>query len=139
MAHGDPRPARTPLSREQRSSFFRVFLRSSSTTCYLRFTVFCRVSGVVYPSWGTTPRNFHISCTGVEPGLQPVRYLGKTGRALPFVGLWRLVRFLFFHCIASRFVALTALHAADAFVCTHDYRVVRTLQATQPLQSVAAS
>ena len=40
MAHGDPRPARSPSSREQRSSFFLScfrFLRgSSSTTCYLR-------------------------------------------------------------------------------------------------------
>ena len=57
------RAARTPSSREQRSSFFRVFLRGSSTTCYV--TDFCRVGRVVYPSWGTTPRNFQFSGAGV--------------------------------------------------------------------------
>ena len=28
-------------------------------------TDFCRVGRVVYPSWGTTPRNFKFSGTGV--------------------------------------------------------------------------
>ena len=32
IAHGDGRPACTPSSREQRSSFFQGFLRGSSTT-----------------------------------------------------------------------------------------------------------
>ena len=31
----------------------------------LSVTDFCRVGGVVYPSWGTTPRNFEFSSTGV--------------------------------------------------------------------------
>ena len=36
-------------------------------------TDFCRVGRVVYPSWGTTPRNFRFSGTGVVAALQPVR------------------------------------------------------------------
>ena len=56
MAPGDPRPARTPLSREQRSSFFRVFLRLEAVVQHVTYyaTDFCRVGRrVVYPSWGT--------------------------------------------------------------------------------------
>ena len=32
-----------------------------------------------------------------------------------------------------RVVTLTALQTAGAFVCAHDYRAVRTVQAAQPL------
>ena len=65
MAHGDPRPARTPSSREQRSSFYRVFYE----------TVVQHVAELaeLYTLDGTTPRNFQFSGTGVVAALQPVR------------------------------------------------------------------
>ena len=53
MAHGDPRPARTPSSREQRSSFFLDFYEAVAQVTYV--TNFCRVGRVAYPSWGTIP------------------------------------------------------------------------------------
>ena len=61
-AHGDPRPATTP-SREQQSSYFWIFYEAVVHVTYV--TVFLGVGRVVYPSWGTTPRNFHgrRSCT----------------------------------------------------------------------------
>ena len=60
-------------------------------------TDICRVRRrVVYPSWGTNPRNFQFSGTGVVAALQPVEYLGKAGRSLMF-GLWFLVRLFLFH------------------------------------------
>ena len=71
MAHGPPRPARTPSSREQRSSFFISFSRGSSTTYYVND--FCRVGRVVLPSWETTRRNIKSTGTGVVAALQPVR------------------------------------------------------------------
>ena len=39
----------------------------------------------------------------------------------------------------ARVVTLTALQTAGAFVCAHDYRAVRTVQAAQPMWFVAAS
>ena len=92
---------------------------------------FCRVGRVVYPSPGATPPNFQFSGTGVVAALQPVRKLGKTGLSLIFVWLF------WFDCSFStacpRVVTLTALQTAGAFVCAHDYRAVRTVQAAQPL------
>ena len=81
MAHGDPRPARTPSSRGQRSSFFQGFCNEAVVQHVTYVSDSCRVGGrVVYPSWGTTPRNFHFSGTGVVASLQPVKQLGKAGR-----------------------------------------------------------
>ena len=103
MAHGDPRPARTPSSREQQSSFFRVSYEAVvQHVPYV--TDFCRVCRrVVYPSRGTTRRNFQFLGTGVAAALQPlqpVKQLGKEGRSLIFV--WcSLVRLLFFHCMPA--------------------------------------
>ena len=72
MAHGDPRPARTPSSREQRSSFFSFFYEAVvQHVTYV--TGACRVGTVLYPSWGTTPRNFQFSGTGAVAALQHVR------------------------------------------------------------------
>ena len=52
--------------------FFRIFLRGSSTTCYLRTSlIFVELARVVYPSWGTNPRNFQLSGTGIVAALQP--------------------------------------------------------------------
>ena len=45
MAHGDPRPARTPSSREQRSSFFWIFYEAIVHVTWV--TDFCRVDRVV--------------------------------------------------------------------------------------------
>ena len=68
MAHGDPRPARTPSSRDQRSYFFRIILRGSlQHVTYV--TDFCRVGRVVHPSWGATPRDFRFSGAGVVAAL----------------------------------------------------------------------
>ena len=72
MAHGDPRPARTPSSREQRSPF-SSFSYEAVVQHVTYITDFYRVGRVVYPSWGTTPRNFHFSGTGIVAALQPVR------------------------------------------------------------------
>ena len=99
MAHGDSRSARTSSSREQQSSCFWIFYEAvEHVSCV---TDFCRVGRVLYPSWGTTPRNF--TGTGVVAALQLVRYLGKTWRSLIFVW-WFLVRLLFFllHVPAGR-------------------------------------
>ena len=80
MAHGDPRPARTPSSRGQRWSFFSGFFKEGVVQHVTYVTDFCRVGRrIVYPSWGTTPRNFQFSGTGVVAALQPVKYLGKAG------------------------------------------------------------
>ena len=38
-----------------------------------------------------------------------------------------------FFTACPRVVTLTALPTAGAFVCAHDYRAVRTVQAAQPL------
>ena len=100
MAHGDPRPALTPSSREQQSSSFQFFFYEAVIQHVTYVTDICRVGRVVHPSWGTTPRNLQFSGTGVVAALQPVRYFGKTGRSLIFV--WRLlVRLLFFHCMPA--------------------------------------
>ena len=58
------RAARTPSSREQRSSFFS-FLYEGVVQHVTYVNVFCRVGRVVYPSRGTTPREFQFSGTGV--------------------------------------------------------------------------
>ena len=73
MARGDPRPPRTPSSREQPSSFFSIFFYEA--VVHVTYVInFCRVGRrVVYPSWGTTPRNFLLSGTDVVAVLQPVR------------------------------------------------------------------
>ena len=68
----------------------------------LNVTDFCRVCRrVVYPSRGTTRRNFRFSCTGVVAALQPVKYLGKEGRSLISVLLWFFVQMLLFHCMPA--------------------------------------
>ena len=59
MAHGDPRPARTPSSREQRSFFF-IFFHEAIVQHVTYVTDFCRVGRAVYPSWGTTPPHFSM-------------------------------------------------------------------------------
>ena len=74
MAHGDPRPARTPSSRGQRSSSFSGFFNEGVVKhVTYEVTDFCRVGTRVYPSRGTTPRNFQFSATGVVAALQPVK------------------------------------------------------------------
>ena len=68
----DLRPARTPSSREQRSSFSGFF--HETVVQHVTYdTDICRVGRVVYSSWGTTPRNFQFSGTCVVAALQPVR------------------------------------------------------------------
>ena len=80
--------------------FFQFFFYEAVVQHVTYVTDFCRVDRVVYPSWGTTPRNFQLSSAGVVAALQPVRYPGKTGRSLIFV--WRfLVRLLLFHCMPA--------------------------------------
>ena len=64
MAQRDPRPARTPSSREQQHSFF-IFFYDAVVQHVTYVTVLCRVGKVVYRSWETTPRNFQFSGTGV--------------------------------------------------------------------------
>ena len=71
MAHGNPRPARTP-SRKQRSSFFGDF-HEAVVQHVTYVTDFSRVGRVVYPVWGTTRRDFQFSGTGVVAALQPVK------------------------------------------------------------------
>ena len=54
MAHGDPRPARAPSSREQRSSFVRAFHEAVVLVTYV--TEFYRVGRVVvYTPHGERP------------------------------------------------------------------------------------
>ena len=68
MAHGEPKPARTPSSHEQRSS--SVFVHEAvvqHVTYYVTDFESC------IPFKGTTPRNFRFSGTGVVAALQPVR------------------------------------------------------------------
>ena len=47
MAHGDPRPARTPPSREQRSSFFWILYEAVVVQQVTYVTDFCRVVLIV--------------------------------------------------------------------------------------------
>ena len=104
MAHGDPRPAQTPSSRGQRSSSFQGFFNEGVVKHVTYVTDFCKVSRrVVYPSRGTTGRNFQFSGTGVVAALQPAKKLGKAGCSLKpvFVLLWVLVRLLLFHCMPA--------------------------------------
>ena len=51
MAHGDPRPARTPSSRGQRSPFFSRFFNEGVVKHVTYVTDFCRVGtrSVVFP------------------------------------------------------------------------------------------
>ena len=93
-------------------------------------TDFCRVGRVVYPSWGTTPRNFQISGKGVVAALQPVRQPRKTRRSLIFV------RMVFFGSIA-----LFSLHARGSSLGQHSKQqacssvltiTVRFVQCRQP-------
>ena len=71
MAHGDPRPARTPSSREQQPfSFSEFFYEAVVHHVLLTYvTEFRKVVRVVYPPWGTTHRNFQFSGTGVVAAL----------------------------------------------------------------------
>ena len=101
MAHGDPRPARTPSSRGQRSCFFRFFFYKAVVQKVSDVTDHCGAGRrVYYPPWGTTPRNFQFSGTGVLAALQPVKELVKAGRSLIFV-FWSIVRLLLFHCMPA--------------------------------------
>ena len=56
MAHGDPRPARTP-SREQQSSTFSwfIFTRQQHVTVIYAVTVFCSVLVESYTLYGERP------------------------------------------------------------------------------------
>ena len=50
---------------ESRSRLFSGFFYEAVVVQYVTYlTAFCRVSRVVYPSWGTTPRDFPFSGTG---------------------------------------------------------------------------
>ena len=76
MPHGDQRPPRTPLSRQQRSSWFFFFHEAVVLVQHVTYgTDFSRVGRVVNPSWGTAFRNFDSSGTVVvaAAALQPVR------------------------------------------------------------------
>ena len=54
--------------------FFSVFFNEAVVQHVTYVTDFCRVGRrVVYPSWGTTRRNFKFSDTGVIAVLQPVK------------------------------------------------------------------
>ena len=103
-------------------------------------TDFCRVCRrVVYPSWGTTPRNVQFAGTGVVAALQPVKKLGKAGAIVDIC-----ICVFWFDCscftACPRVVTLSTLHTAGAFVCAHvyAYRAVRTVQAAQPLAVVCS-
>ena len=97
-------------------------------------TDFCSVGRVVYPLWETTPRNFQFSGTGVvAQSCAATCQITRKDRAITDIlygGFWFDCSF-FTAC--PRVVTLTALQTAGAFVCAHDYRVVRTVQAAQPL------
>ena len=60
---------------------------------------FCKIGRVVYPLWGTTPRNFQFAGTGVVAALQPVNQLEKAGPTIN-------IRTAFFGLIA-----IVSLHA----------------------------
>ena len=106
MTHGDPRPAPTIITR---AAIVFFFFHEAVVQHVTYVTVFCRVGRIVYPSWGTTPRNFQFSGTGVAAALQPVSQLGKTGRSLILVW-WFLVRLLFFHCMPAGRHSDSTLH-----------------------------
>ena len=142
MAHGDPRPARTP-SREQRSSFFLFFLfrrqlvqHGTSLTSLIFVELLVLVESYVYP-WGTTPRNFQAAASySCAATCQITR---KDG-AIIDIFIQSIVYF-WFDCspftACPRAVTLTALQtAAGAFVCANDYRAVHTVQTAQPLAVV---
>ena len=97
-------------------------------------TGFCRVCGVLYPSWGTTPRNFQFSSTGVvaQSCAATCQITRKDGAIIDILcgGFW-FDRPCFTAC--PRVVTLTALQTAGTFVCAHDCRAVRTVKAAQPL------
>ena len=73
MAHGDPRPARTPSPRGQRSSLCSVLFYEGAVK-HVTYVIDSFRDGrrVLYPSRGTIPRNFQLSGTSVVAALQPV-------------------------------------------------------------------
>ena len=54
MAHGDPRPARTPSREQQSSTFFWIFYEEQHVTVIYAVTVFCRVAES-YTLYGERP------------------------------------------------------------------------------------
>ena len=118
---------------ESSDRLFSVFFYEAAVQHVTYVTDFCRVNRVVYASWGTAPRNFQFSATGVvdQSSLQPV--ITREGGAIIDIlygGFW-------FDCSCftarPRVVTLTVLQTASAFGCAHGYRAVRTVQAAQPL------
>ena len=80
MAHGDPRPARTPSSRGQRSSFFSGFFNEGVVKNVTYVTDFGRIGmKACIPLMGNEPPQFQFSGTGVVAALQPVNNSGRRG------------------------------------------------------------
>ena len=93
-------------------------------------TDFGRVGRDVYPLWGTTPRNFQFSGTGVvaQSCAATCQITRKDGAIIDILygGFWFDSSF-FTAC--PRVVTLTALQTASTFVCAHDYGAVHMMQA----------
>ena len=115
-------------------AFFSGFFYEAMVQHVTYVTDFCRVR-VVYSSWGTTPRNFQFSGTGVvaRSCAATCQITRKDGAVIDILyGGCRFDCRFFTACL--QVVTLTALQTAGAFVCAHDYYcAVRTVQAAQPL------
>ena len=94
---------------------------------------FCRLVELYTLHGERLPRNFQFSRTGVVAQKCPstCQITREDGAIIDFL-LRFLVRLLLFTA-CPRLVTLAALQATGTFVCPHDYRAVRTVQAAHPL------
>ena len=133
MEHGDPRPPHAHHHHESSDRLFSVLFYEAVAQHVTYVTDFGRVV-YSYPLWGTTHRNFQFSGTGVV-AQSCAATCQITRKDRPIIDI--LCGGFWFDCpfftACPRVVTLTALQTAGAFVCAHDYRAIRTVQAAQPL------
>ena len=132
MAHGDPRPARTPSSQRAAIVFFRFFFTRQLYKILPTSLIFVELVEELYTLHGERPPAI-FNCqarASYVAALQP-RSCQITREDGAIIDICMVV---------SGSIALFSLHArgstpqtAGALVCAHEYRAVRTVQTAQPL------
>ena len=134
MAHGNPRPARTPSRQQQIIVFFRILYEAVIPLIYV--TGLCSAGRVGYPSWEVSdPRQlsgtwYHSCAVRCQIVREDVAIVDTCMVVFGPIGLCSL------H-VRQPVVTLTAPQTAGRRVpfCIHDYRAFRTAQAA--LQTAA--
>ena len=83
---------------------------------------------------GNDPPQYPIFRRGRRSWAATCQITGEDGATIDICKVFVVSIALFsLHAHGSSLVTLTALQTAGAFICAHDYRAVRTVQAAQPL------